>query len=135
MRVKLKVEGFKEFRSALREVDKELPKQLRKGLNTVAEVVADEAVTRVPVQTGALRQSIRTRSTTKEGRVVMGKDSVPYAGWIEFGGKIAPRGTVIDRPFRREGRYLFPAADAMAPRIRKETEAVLNRFVKKAGLG
>lgn len=135
MRVKLKVEGMWEFRKALRAVDTELPKQLRKGFNEVAELVANEAADRVPVRSGALRDSIRPRSTQSEGRVVMGRASVPYAGWIDFGGTISPRGTAMTRDFRRNGRYLFVAADDLAPRIRKETEQVLNRFVDKAGLG
>lgn len=135
MRVKLKVEGMWEFRKALRSVDKELPRQLRKGFNEVAELVADEAASRVPVRSGALRDSIRPRSTQSEGRVVMGRSTVPYAGWIDFGGTIAPRGTDMTRDFRRNGRYLFVAADDLAPRVRKETQAVLNRFVDKSGLG
>lgn len=134
MRVKLKVEGMWEFRKALRAVDTELPKQLRKGLNTVAELVADEAATRVPVRSGALRDSIRPRSTQSEGRVMMGRARVPYAGWIDFGGTISPRGTPMTRPFIRNGRYLFVTADEMAPRIRKESERLLNRFADKAGL-
>lgn len=135
MRVKLKVEGMWEFRKALRAVDTELPKQLRKGFNEVAELVANEAADRVPVRSGALRDSIRPRSTQSEGRVVMGRASVPYAGWIDFGGTISPRGAPMTRDFRRNGRYLFVAADDLAPRIRKETVDVLNRFVDKAGLG
>lgn len=134
MRVKLKVEGMWEFRKALRAVDTELPKQLRRGFNDVAEMVADEAASRVPVRSGALRDSIRPRSTQSEGRVVMGRASVPYAGWIDFGGTIAPRGAPMTRPFLRNGRYLFVTADEMAPRIRKESERLLNRFADRAGL-
>lgn len=135
MRVKVKVEGFREFRAALKAVDTALPKELRKGLNEVANLVAEEAATRVPVRSGALQSSIRPMSTSNEGRVVMGKNSVPYAGWIEFGGTISPRGTPVTRPFLRNGRFLFVAADDLAPRIRKETIAVLNRFINTAGLG
>lgn len=134
MRVKLKVEGMWEFRKALRAVDTEFPKQLRKGLNAVAEMVADEAAQRVPVDTGALRSSIRARSTQSEGRVVMGRARVPYAGWIEFGGTIAPRGAPVLRPYVKEGRYLFPSADEMQAKIRKESAKLLNKFADKARL-
>lgn len=135
MQAKLKVEGFAEFRRALKSVDTKWPKELRKGLNEVAEIVADEAATRVPERSGNLKRSIRERSTTKEGRVAMGGGRVPYAGWIDFGGTIRPRGTEMTRPFLRNGRYLFVTADDMAPQIRKATAKVLNRFITKAGLG
>lgn len=134
MRVGIKIEGLKELRKALRDADRELPKQLRRGFNEVAVMVADEAAQRVPVQTGRLRDSIRPRSTQTEGIVVMGRASVPYAGWIEFGGRIAPRGTVIERPFIREGRYLLPAAKDLEPAIRRETAKVLDRMADRAGL-
>lgn len=135
MRAHLKVEGFEEFRRALKSVDTKWPKELRKGLNEVAEMVADEAATRVPERSGDLKRSIRARSTTKEGRTVMGSGKVPYAGWIDFGGTIRPRGREINRPFIKRGRYLFPSADDLAPQIRKKTAEVLNRFIDKAGLG
>lgn len=124
-----------EFRKALRAADADLPKQLRKGLNGVAEQVADETARRVPVRTGALRDSIRPLSTQSEGRVAMGGGKAPHAGWIDFGGTIRPRGADITRPFIRNGRYLFVTADEMAPQIRKATLDVLNRFVAKSGLG
>lgn len=134
MRVKIKVEGMWEFRKALRAVDTDLPKLLRKGLNTVAEQVADETASRVPVRSGALRDSIRPLSTQSEGRVVMGRARVPYAGWIEFGGTISPRGTPMTRDFKREGRYLFVVADEFEPRIRRDSERLLAAFADRAGL-
>lgn len=134
MRVTVRVEGMREFRKALRAADHDLPKQLRKELNGVAEQVADEAARRVPVRSGELRDSIRARSTQSEGRVVMGWARVPYAGWIEFGGTIAPRGAALTRPFRREGRYLFPVADEMESRIRRDSAKVLERIADRAGL-
>ena len=134
MRVQVKVEGMWEFRKALRAVDTEFPKQLRKGLNTVAEQVADEAATRVPVRSGGLKASIRPLSTQSEGRVVMGRARVPYAGWIEFGGTISPRGAPMTREFKKGGRYLFPVADEMEPKIRRDSARLLDAFANKAGL-
>lgn len=134
MRVQVKIEGMREFRKALRDADRELPKEMRRAFNNVAEMVADEAANRVPVRSGRLRDSIRPRSTQTEGVVVMGRASVPYAGWIDFGGKIAPRGTVVERQFIREGRYLFPAGRDLEPAIKRETVKVINRMADKAGL-
>jgi hypothetical protein len=75
-----------------------------KASEPFADRVADQVRGRVPVVTGQLAGSIGT--SNEEGGIGVGYDgSVPYDGWIEFGGG---RG----RPYISEGRYLFPVAAA-----------------------
>lgn len=79
--------------------------------------------------------SIKPASTQRVGRVAMGSGSVPYAGWIEFGGKITgPRGART-RPFIRKGRYLFPAAEDERGPVMRELEHQLDTLIRRAGLG
>lgn len=112
--ITISVLGLKEFRRELRAADAQLPRELRKVFNVASTVVRTDAAARVPKRSGALAGSIRARSTQSEGRVVMGKARVPYAGFIEFGGRVGKgrtgKGTgSVRRPFVPGGRYLYPA--------------------------
>jgi hypothetical protein len=54
-----------------------------------------------------LTDDVRTSGNKTGGVVRMGRASVPWAGWVEFGGS-RPDGS--ERDFRPSGRYLFPSA-------------------------
>jgi Bacteriophage HK97-gp10, putative tail-component len=69
-----------------------------------AEPVVEAARNAVPHDSGTLAGSVRLSATRTGARVRMGKQSVPYAGPVEFGGW--PEG----RAYVKDGRYLFPAA-------------------------
>jgi len=60
---------------------------------------------------GRLAGSVRTSGTRTGAAVRMGRATVPYAGWIEFGGS-RPDGS--QREFIPSGRYLWPAAQGLA---------------------
>jgi hypothetical protein len=109
--VKIQILGMREFRRALKAADAQLPRELRRVFNTAARAVVEEAVPRMPERSGNLKRSVRARSTSNEGRVVSGTPGrVPYAGWIEFGGRRRGRGnSYAVRDVVREGRYLYPA--------------------------
>lgn len=127
--MRVRIDGLREFQRALRRADKDMPKQLRHEWNDIAEDVAAEARSRVPVRSGALRESIRPQSQQRYGQVVMGRAAVPYAGWIEFGGR-RPH----ERDFVKAGRYLFPVADEMEQEIRRRSERMVDKLATRAGL-
>lgn len=112
--VKIQVLGLKEFRGDLKAANVLLPRELRKVFNAAATAVVADAKAKVPRRSGALAGTIQARSTSTEGRVTMGSEKVPYAGFIEFGGHVGKgrkgKGTgSVSRPFIRTGRYLYPA--------------------------
>lgn len=127
--MRVRIDGLRDFQRALRHADRDLPKQLRKAWNEIAEDVAEEARRRVPVDTGRLRDSIRPHSQQRYGQVAMGRSSVPYAGWIEFGGR-RPH----ERDFVRQGRYLFPVADELAGEIQRRSVKMVDKLAQRAGL-
>ena len=62
---------------------------------------------------GQLHGDVRVTATRTGAAVRMGRKSIPYAGWIEFGGtRHAPHDSV--RPFVPTGQYMFPAAARLA---------------------
>lgn len=139
--VVVRAEGLKELRSALRDVDKALPREIRKALNEGARVVVNEARPTLPVRTGRLAASLRASSTAREGRVTMGRANVPYAGWIEFGGVIRHAGHghvndhLIRRPFVAAGRYVFPAAVRRRDQVIEACDRAVDDLIVRAGLG
>lgn len=102
------------------------------GLAAAAEAVAEEsarqaaepieasAKERVPVDTGALRDSIHIESEVENGvadaRVVAGGDSAPYAVFVEF----APD----NEPFLR------PAADDGKDQAVKTIEGIIGAVIR-----
>ena len=73
-----------------------------KAAEPFARRVADIVAGKVPHLSGQLAGSV-TSFTDDEGASVGYDGTVPYAGWIEFGGT---RG----RPYVSEGRYIYPTA-------------------------
>jgi len=101
---------------------------IRQAGKDAAEPVA--ALTRASLPmggSGRLAGDVRTSGTKTGAAVRMGRKTVPYAGWIEFGGS-RPDGS--EREYVPGGRYLFPAAKSLAmkaaDRYSEAIGAVLN---------
>jgi len=104
----IRVEGLAEFARKLKRLDAQLPKALRLALNQAADVIVETAQPQVPTRSGRARASIRSRSTRTLARVSAGGDQAPYYAWLDFGGRVGPDRS-IERPFFKEGRYLYGA--------------------------
>ena len=103
---------------------------VKAGLAAVAPV-ADAARASIPQVSGRLAADVRTSATKTGGAVRMGRASLRYAGWVEFGGhRKAPHPST--RQFEPRGRYLFPAAltlaTAVANRYDQAVTQALNSF-------
>lgn len=133
MNAQIRVDGLAEFQRAVRYADRAYAVELRKGLNESAEIVAKAAAPRVASLTGRLRASLKPRSTQREGRVVMGSNTVPYAGWWEFGGAVGINKSVV-RDRVPQGRALYPAFVEQRAQVERVAERVLNRTADRAGL-
>src|SRR5215216_402629 len=88
----VRTEGLTELRRGLRRMAPEVNRQLTRELRTAVGIVVAEAAATAPRRTGALARSYRpfVRGTTAGIR-----STLPYAGVIEYGGTISPRGTEI----------------------------------------
>lgn len=104
------------------------------AFNDAAKHVVRRAQPRVPTRTGRLAGSIQPASTQRTGAVAYARPaSVPYAGFIEFGGAVG-RGRSVRRPFVPAGRYLFPAAEQEREPIMRTLEQSLGDLIRRAGL-
>jgi hypothetical protein len=80
---------------------------------------------------GRLAGDVRTSGTKTGAAVRMGRKSVPYAGWVEFGGT-RPDGS--SREYVATGRYLFPAAQGLGPVSADRYAAAMSRLFETSGV-
>lgn len=111
------VRGYSAFRRSLRRLDKDLDTQLRDYVKEIAGEVAEEARKRTPVRSGALQNSIRASVTQKRATIYSTK---PYAGVVEWGGTIRPKGAPIK----------FDAARMMVGAVESKSEEVEARMLR-----
>lgn len=129
----VRVEGLSEFRRALRKLDTGLPKGLRLAMNDAVGVVVDYARAEVPRRSGRAAKSIRAKSTGTAARASAGGNRAPYFPWLDFGGRTGPRRSV-DRPFYKEGRYLWKGLVVKREQFTAGLEDALGDVARRAGL-
>lgn len=133
MTQRVTVVGLKEFQKALRTMDRDLPKQLRVGLNEIAVFVVGKAQPKVARRSGRAAGSMRAASSQREARIRAGGGKAPYYPWLDFGGGVGPNKSVR-RPFIREGRYIYPTVDEHRTDIETIAARVLTVVATGAGL-
>lgn len=107
MTARIETAGLVQFQKALRQIDADLPKQLRVVLNEAAGIIVDYAKAHIEVKSGRARGSIRAQSSQRKAAVAIGGNRAPYVPWLDFGGEGRRRGRPAARPFIREGRYVY----------------------------
>ena len=58
---------------------------------------------------------------------------MPYYPWLDFGGKVGPKRSV-ERPFRREGRYIYPGFGEQRDEIHRALVNSLINVADSAGI-
>lgn len=94
----VKVKNLNATLRSLNKVNKDLGKEVKKGLRQIAKKVRTDARPLAPVVSGDLARSFKYSATNKGAAVT---SSLPYAGWIEYGGTIQPQGVPITIKGRR----------------------------------
>lgn len=134
MVAKLQVDGLRQFQRSLKEVDAGFPKMLRLVHNGAAQLVIDYARPRMPSVTGAARSSLLARSSQRDTRVAMGGRKAPYAPWLDFGGQGRVHGRPPQRPFIKDGRYVYAGVNANRDRITQIMADGYAQLARDAGL-
>jgi hypothetical protein len=129
----IQISGLREFQKALRDMDRDLPKQLRIALNSASQLVIDYAKPKVAKRSGRAAGSLKVRSSQKAARIAAGGSRAPYYPWLDFGGSVGP-GKSVKRPFYTEGRYIYPGLRANRDKITQQLEVALTELAKGAGL-
>jgi hypothetical protein len=131
------VEGLKELRRSLGQIDKQLPKNLRGRLKRVGDKIAARAAQSMPKRTGRAAGSVKAGVSGNTAYVQTGKKTVPYAAWLDFGGTLKPTGgrrNTQVRPRIPGGRYLYPAIEALRPQTEREAREAFDDTARELGL-
>lgn len=129
----IKIDGLAEFTRNIRKLDSDLGKAVRIALNEAADVVVGYARPRIPRRSGRAQASIKARSTGTAVRVQGGSRRVPYYPWLDFGGRVGRRRSVI-RPFLKDGRYIYAAYFDHGDEFTEVLERALVDVARQAGI-
>lgn len=128
------VEGLNELRAALRKAgDKATGKALGQAGKSAADIVAQAARPKVPVRTGRAKASLRAVVASGGGTVAFGGAKAPYASWLDFGGRVGRKNSVV-RPFKREGRYVYVALSEKRDEVVRTYAERVDDVLRDAGL-
>lgn len=132
----VRVQGLNEFRKAVKQIDKELPKALRLAFNAAADELVADTQRRVRKRSGRAARSVRAKSTQTKARVSAGGNRAPYYPWLDFGGRVGRRNSVRRPYIGREGRYLYRSYFTMkrGGKIQDRLDDELRKVVRQSGL-
>lgn len=120
-------------RQVLRSLSSKVQRKLKEQVERTGRMTEADAVAAVPVDTGALRNSI-TYESTNEGLGFRISANEPYAAFVEFGtgGSVAiPRGwATVAAPFKGKGGRTFsmPARPYLLPAFTKNVALLRRRL-------
>lgn len=133
----VRVDGLKELRRALGRIDPSLQKSLRSRLKDVGDRVADRARGLMPSRSGRARSSVKAGVSGNRAYVQGGRKTVPYYGWLDYGGVLKPTGrrrNTISRPVAKQGRYLYPAIESSRALIERGASEAFDETKRELGL-
>lgn len=129
----IKVVGLNEFRRGLKGIDAGLHKTMRVTLNEVAEEFVGWVRPKIPRKTGAAAASLKAQSTQSQARIAAGGPKAPYYPWIDFGGRVGPKKSVV-RPYIPDGRYIFPTLVERGPDVQSAMLKGLGQLASSNGV-
>lgn len=109
------------------------PRLAANAAEEAADLIATRARRLVPSRTGRMRGSIRVDTGGGAATVVAGGSRAKYFGWVDYGGLLRKQN--IRRPYRSGGRYVYPAADQVWPKVIGAAEDAAAAMVRAGGLG
>jgi hypothetical protein len=130
---RIEIKGLAQLSRALRKMDSEAPKGLRLVQNDAANLIVDKTRPLIPHRTGAAAKSLKAKSSRTLTRIAVGGNRARYYPWLDFGGKTGINRSV-DRPFYKEGRYLYPTLGKNKAEIADLLQKGILAVAQSAGL-
>lgn len=134
----VRVEGLKEFRSALRQGGKELPKELQKVNKAFAADVAGDVRSKYtlahPSRSGRGAQSIRALASQTRAQVAIGSARASYVLGQNFGSHQGPRKKQF-RPVRKPDYFLYRTLEQRDKDLRDDYDELLEGLVHRLAEG
>lgn len=123
----IELRGLPELARGTEDLFSKVEKSVQESFARVADERALIARGRVPYDSGALAASV----VGDEGGVSFGGESVPYAGWIEYGGRReGGRNSWAELPYSPEGHYVVPTALAAEEELQAAAETTTTNEIR-----
>jgi Bacteriophage HK97-gp10, putative tail-component len=120
--IRVEIRGADELAAGTRQLAENIDQAARSEFVKVADQVAGQVAARVPKDTGRLAGSARGQPYGEGASVTMG-EGVPYAQYVEYGGR--------GHPHSATGNYLYPAAmDAEPLLVAAAEKAATNEIAR-----
>lgn len=135
--LKVEVRGLAELNRAFRQVDREIPKQLKVAFRAIADEIARDAAGKVPRRSGKAAGSIKGKAREKGASIAFGGSAAPYFPWLNFGGSTG-RGHgsgkgAITRDLVKPDRYIYATMEEHKDRTADAVDKAVESVVKTAG--
>lgn len=128
----IRVHGIADLQRALRQMDKDAPKELAAELATISDFVLQRARAKVPHLTGAARGSMKVKKQQRGAALAVGGTKAEYYPWLDFGGRVG-RNRSVRRDVIPGGRYIYPTVAQHDDEIKRMVDVVLERMARRAG--
>lgn len=123
-----------DVRAALRRSSDAAAPALDVAVERIAEDVLSAARRKVPRgRSGAARASLKVMGSSGTETLSAGGRKAPYFGWLDFGGRTGARGGRGRRPYKRGGRYIYPALASLDTTITRHLEAAAAETLRAGG--
>lgn len=134
--VQIDTREVRDLSRRLRGLSKDAQKDLQKELVKITESLAVHVKTKMPSKSGRARASVKARKVSAGMRLAYGGTKAPHAPWLDFGGstKVPGAGGRVQRPFIKEGRYVWPTVGERSDEIGRDVEAAMQSVARKHGL-
>jgi hypothetical protein len=130
---KITITGLREYQRSLRAMDAGLPKMLRLVFNDAVGLVIDWAKPRIPQRTGRARGSLKAKSSQRTAGISIGGNRAPWVPWLDFGGEGRRKGRPPNRPFLKDGRYVYEGLRVKRADVTEVMSAGMIRLAREAG--
>lgn len=126
----IKIEGLKEFRSALKAAEGANPRELTKALKEAGSVLPPKIRANAPHRTGKLAGSVgAAQASGTKGRVPV---KAPYSAPVEFSRKGAPA-QGLSAKYGPPPRFAYKAVASAAPQIEDRLLKAVTEVAKAHG--
>lgn len=136
-KVDVYVDGFKQLSKKLKDTEPALAKAFKVELKAVAEKIAEKVRDKIPSITGTAAKSVKAGADAKSAYVKGGQKSVPYYGWLDFGGTLKATGKrygVQRRTVEKKGRYLYPTVEESRDESLAGAREAFEKAARQVGL-
>lgn len=128
--------GLAEFKARLARVHAGSTPAIRRVADDAAQLVVNRTRPRIPIGPAAgghVRSTLKVASSARSVRVAYGSSRFPYAGWLDFGGRVGRHRSVY-RPWIHEGRYVWRSYAELQSRVQGLLREGLEDLARDSGL-